>query len=86
MKSPVLGKSTSQVEVQDILRQGLWILVKGEEFFLSFKEYPWFKNAQVSSIYHVELLHHSHLYWPDLDIDLELKSLKHPKEYPLLSH
>lgn len=83
MKSSVLGKNTSQVEVQDISRSGLWLFVKGQEFFLPFNDYPWFKNATITAIQNVILPEPSHLYWPDLDVDLELESLQHPDNYPL---
>jgi hypothetical protein len=81
--SPVRGRSTSQVEVQGISKNGLWIFVKNREYFLPYQEYPWFKEAKVAEIYSVELLHGSHLYWPDLNVDLELESLEHPAEFPL---
>lgn len=32
---------------------------------------------------HVKLLHRHHLYWPDLDVDLELEFLRHPVKYPV---
>jgi len=31
----------------------------------------------------VRLMHQAHLYWPDLDVDLDIASLEHPKRYPL---
>jgi hypothetical protein len=83
MKSLAPGKSTSQAEVQDISKFGVWLFVKGQEFLLPFSEYPWFKDAKISSIYNVQFLHQSHLYWPDLDVDLELTALQHPDQYPL---
>ena len=83
MKSSVLGKSTSQAEVQDISKHGIWLFVKGQEFLLPFRDYPWFKDAKISSVYNVKLLHRSHLYWPDLDVDLEIEALQHPEQYPL---
>ena len=83
MKSSVLGKSISQAEVQDISASGLWLFVTGQEFFLPFADYPWFKDATISSIQNVKLLKPGHLYWSDLDVDLELESLEHPEHYPL---
>ena len=85
MRSSVLGKNTSQVEVQDISRHGIWLYAKGREFLLPFKDYPWFQDARISSVYNVKLLHSSHLYWPDLDVDLDIESLEHPDEYPLVA-
>ena len=84
MKSSVLGKNTSEVEVQDVSRFGVWLFVKGQEYLLPFRDFPWFKDANISSIYNVKLLSHSHLHWPDLDVDLELESLKNPGQYPLV--
>ena len=57
--------------------------MRGEEYFLSFKSFPWFENAKVASVLKVRLLHRRHLHWPDLDIDLELESLTHSEKYPL---
>lgn len=84
MKSSVLGKNTSEVEVQDVSKFGLWLFVKGQEYLLPFRDFPWFKDARISSIYNVKLLSHSHLHWPDLDVDLDLESLKNPDQYPLV--
>ena len=84
MKSSVLGRNISEVEVQDVSKFGVWLFVKGQEYLLPFRDFPWFKDANVSSIYNVELLSHSHLHWPDLDVDLELESLKNPDQYPLI--
>lgn len=84
MKSQRLGRNISEVEVQDISKHGIWLYVKGAEYFLSFKDYPWFKDAKVPEIYNVELHNGVHLYWRDLDVDLEIELLKHPERYPLI--
>lgn len=84
MKSAALGRSTSAVEVQNITAHGLWLYAKGREYFLSYKDYPWFRDAKISAIQNVELSHISHLYWPDLDVDLELEALREPEKYPLI--
>ncbi len=83
MKSSTLGKSTSAVEVVGISKHGFWLHVRGEEHFLTFKLFPWFMDAKVASVLKVQLLHQEHLYWPDLDVDLELESIRHPEKYPL---
>ena len=84
MKSAALGKNTSAVEVLGISKHGFWLHVEGEEHFLSFKLFPWFKDSKVASVLIVKLLHREHLYWPDLDVDLELESIRHPEKYPLI--
>jgi len=48
-----------------------------------YKDYPWFKEAKISEVYNVQLLHGMHLHWPDLDVDLELEALQYPEKYPL---
>ncbi len=85
MKSPALGKNTSRAEVQDITRHGIWLYANGREFLLPFENHPWFKNASISAVYNVRLVHRSHLHWPDLDVDLDIDSLEHPERYPLVA-
>lgn len=84
MKSKKRGRNTSKVEVQNISRHGIWLFVQSKEYFLSFKNYPWFKGASVSEILDVSLLHGHHLYWSELDVDLKLASLENPDCYPLV--
>ena len=83
MKSLQTGKNTSKAEITNISEHGFWILLKGTEYFLSFEKYPWFKNASISSITDLELVHNHHLYWPKLDIDLTTAILENPEKYPL---
>lgn len=84
MKSSALGKNISEVEVLQISRKGIWLYVKGVEYYLPFKQFPWFKGAKVWDIFNVKLLRGSSLHWPDLDVDLELESLRYPSKYPLV--
>ena len=85
MKSAAPGPSTSQVEVTNVSPHGFWLLIREEELFVPFKEFPWFKEASIAEITRVELPSPHHLHWPDLDIDLAVESLKHPERYPLVS-
>ena len=85
MKSATLGKSTSDAEVTNISKHGFWLLVADEELFVPFKEFPWFKDASVAEVLNVERPHPHHLYWPDLDVDLAVESIKHPEKFPLIS-
>lgn len=84
MKLKELGKNSSVVEVTQISPYGIWLLARGEEYFLPYKRFFWFEDATVSEIHNVRLLHGFHLRWPDLDIDLHLDSLKDPDKYPLV--
>ena len=85
MKSKKLGKDTSEVNITNVSKHGFWMLLNSNEYFLSFKDFPWFKEATISQITNVRLLHLHHLNWPDLDVDLELESIEHPENYPLIA-
>lgn len=77
------GTSTSKTEVSNISPYGVWLYVRGKEYFLSYKDFPWFKDARLSEIQNVQLIHGRNLHWEDLDVDLALESLEHPDRYPL---
>jgi len=85
MKSNAAGKNTSQIEILNISKHGIWIWCDHKEYFLSFKHYPWFKKASIAAILNVKLIQSHHLYWPDLDVDLEIDSLDNPDKYPLIA-
>jgi hypothetical protein len=80
-----LGTSTLEVEVTNISNHGFWLLLDTEEVFVPFDQFPWFKNASIDEILHVELPHAGHLYWPDLDVDIAVESIHHPDRFPLVS-
>ncbi|MBD3307073.1 DUF2442 domain-containing protein [candidate division KSB3 bacterium] len=85
MTSSTTGATTlAPVEILNISPYGIWIAVKGYEYFLPYQDFPWFKQGTIDQILHVELLHDDHLYWPDLDIDLTLDIVKTPANYPLV--
>ena len=84
MKSEKAGKNISQVEVLNISQFGFWLSIANQEYFLPFDKFSWFKEVKISEILNVKLCRHQHLYWPDLDIDIELESIKHPEKYPLI--
>ncbi len=77
------GKDTSAIEVTDISSRGIWVLAKGEELFLAYEHFPWFKRATVEAISKVEEQTPGHYYWPDLDIDLGIESMRDPERFPL---
>jgi hypothetical protein len=85
MTLSVPGTNTSLVEVTNISKHGFWLYVDGYEYFLAFTDFPWFQAAPVRALPNVERLHQEHLYWPDLDVDLELGSIRTPQEYRLIA-
>lgn len=75
--------SVKKAEVQNISSHGIWILVNDKEIFMPFEEFPWFLKATIKQIYNLELFHEHHLHWPDLDVDVDIDTLKHLEAYPL---
>jgi len=82
--SAPLGAPTSDVEVTNISRHGFWLLVDESELFLPFAHFPWFERAAVAAIVHVQRTAPEHLYWPLLDVDLCLDSIRDPEKYPMV--
>ena len=85
MTSAVLGKGTSAVEVTNVSKHGFWLLLGGEELFVPFATFPWFRDAPIGKLTEVELPSPHHLYWPALDVDLAVDSIRHPEQFPLVS-
>ena len=85
MKSRQPGNATLDVEVTNISQHGVWVLCRDRELFLSFDDFPWFKDAPIAKIFNIEEPSPNHLYWPDLDVDLGLKTIERPNQYPLLA-
>ena len=85
MSSKPHGVLTSQVEVTNVSSHGLWLLAHGRELFLSYDDFPWFKEASIGSVTNVEEPSPGHFYWPELDVDLGLETIEHPERFPLKS-
>lgn len=83
MSSEPLGVSTSEVEITSISAHGVWLLAGEEELFLSYEDFPWFKDASVEKILNVREPTPGHFYWPELDIDLGVETIRHPDRFPL---
>jgi len=79
------GTATLAAEVTHISPNGLWLLLGDEELLLSYEQFPWFRNATVAQISHVERPTENHLYWPELDIDLSIESIRNPSAFPLVA-
>jgi len=77
------GIATSGIEVTNISSHGVWLLVGDRELFMSYEEFPWFKDAPVGKVLNVEEQSPGHFYWPDLDVDLGLETIENPENFPL---
>lgn len=85
MRSKPLGRSASPVEVTNISSHGVWLLAGERELFLSYEDFPWFKNVSIGKVLNVEEPTPGHFYWPELDIDLTSEIIEHPERFPLKS-
>lgn len=84
MRSSPRGRTTS-AEVSHISPFGIWVLVDGREYFLSYDDFPWFRGATVAQLHAVERHHGEHLRWPGLDVDLDLARMANPERFPMVS-
>ena len=85
MNSSKPGAPTSAVEVIDVSPHGLWLFAAGEEHFLPFADYPWFKTASIAAAFNVREESPGNYHWPDLDVDLSLDAIRQPEKYPLIA-
>jgi len=85
MRSRPLGKNTSQLEVTNISSHGVWLLSGDHELFMSYDDFPWFKDVTIAQVLNVEEPTPGHFYWPDLDVDLTKEIIEHPERFPIKS-
>ncbi len=79
------GSATLEVEVTHVSNHGLWLLLGDEELSVPFSEFPWFKKATIEQLSDVQRPTANHLYWPQLDVDLAVESIRNPGAFPLVS-
>jgi hypothetical protein len=79
------GTITLAAEVTHVSRHGFWLLLNDEELLVPFSEFPWFKKANIEQLTAVEWPSVNHLYWPQLDVDLSVESIRHPQAFPLIA-
>ena len=60
---------------QNVSAHGLWLLSGEKELFMSYEDFPWFKNAPIGELLNVEEPAPGHFYWPDLDVDIGLENI-----------
>lgn len=83
MSLNALGKDTSPVEVSHISSHGVWLLAGNHELFMSYDDFPWFKDVAIGKILSVEQPTPGHFYWPELDVDLTVEIIQDPERFPL---
>ena len=63
MTPRILGSGMSGVEVINITKHGIWLVTRDHELFISFKEFPWFRDVTVRKLMNVEQSTPARLYW-----------------------
>jgi hypothetical protein len=77
------GTTTFSAEVTNVSGDCVCMLIDDEELTFPYSEFPWFKAATILQVLNVLRPTPDHLYWPDLDIDLSVDSIRHPEMFPL---
>ncbi len=83
MNSLAPGEPTLKSEVTNIGAIGFWLLVGDREYFVPFADYPDFQSATIEQVYRIEQPSPTQVYWPDLDVDIDLNALEQPERFPL---
>lgn len=79
------GTVTLEAEVTNVSRHCFWLLLGDEELAVPYAKFPWFRDATIEQISDVQRPTEDHLYWPQLDIDLSVESIRKPGAFPLVS-
>ena len=79
------GTSTLAAEVTNVSRHGFWLSLDAEQLLLPFADFPWFRQASVDQLSDVQQPAPGHLYWPQLDVDIAVESIRNPGAFPLVA-
>jgi Protein of unknown function (DUF2442) len=79
------GIITLGAEVTNVSKHCMWLLLGDEELAVPFTDFPWFKSATIDQLTDVQRPTENHLYWPQLDVDLAVESIRKPEDFPLVS-
>lgn len=79
------GTTISVAEVTHVSKHGFWLLLDAEELLVPFEQFPWFKNATIAQLSDVQWPALDHLYWPQLDTDISVLSIRNPSAFPRVS-
>lgn len=86
-ESPLSGPgiTTLAAEVTHVSKHGFWLLLGDEELLVPFAQFPWFRKGTIEEISNVQWPTLDHLYWPGLDVELSVQSIRNPSAFPLVS-
>jgi Protein of unknown function (DUF2442) len=79
------GSAILALEITHISRHGFRLLLDNEELLVPFANFPWFRHATIDQLLNVERPTADHLYWPQLDVDVSVQSVRDPSAFPLVA-
>jgi hypothetical protein len=79
---PILS---AEVRILDVTVHGFWVDLGNEKLYAASADFPWFAGATLAHVVEVQRASTDHLYWPALDIDLSIASLRDPAAFPLIA-
>lgn len=56
---------------------------QGDDVVLAFVDFPWFANQPMTALQRYDDME-GFVAWPDLDVDLDYRTMRHPEQYPLV--
>ena len=80
------GTNTLAAELTNVSKHGFWLLLNDEELLVPFEHFPWFKSATIEQLADLQWPTPDHLYWPQLDVDLSVESIRNPSGFPLVAN
>jgi hypothetical protein len=83
MSSKPLEKTFPEVEVTVIASHGMWLQVRDRDVFMSYDDFPGFRDAPIGKVRNVQEPTPGHLYWPDLDIMVGIGTVGRPERSSL---
>lgn len=83
MSSTPLETTSSEIEVTVIASHGMWLQVREREVFMSYDDFPGFRDAPIGMLRNVKEPVPGHLYWPDLDIAVGIGTIERPERFSL---
>lgn len=70
--------------VTRISGHGFWLMIGVDELHVHFEDFPWFKHATQDQITAVERPSPDRVRWPLLDVDLLVRAIRRPEDFPLV--
>eukprot|EP01032_Pedospumella_encystans_P034866 gene34866-39425_t len=68
-----------------LTQHGFSLVLDGESLRLRFADFPWFEGVSLDELRALQRPAPGHLYWPTLDVDLSLESIRDPAAFPLVA-